>query len=86
MAAVGTVGHPAWSLHNKVAIVTGGSKGIGHGCVEELLKHGASVVTCARDVAPLVGLQRTAPPGRLRVIQADVSNGAGRKAVLDLAL
>lgn len=40
-------------LQNKVAIVTGGSQGIGRGVALYMAKRGASIVVCARDEAKL---------------------------------
>ncbi|XP_058115332.1 tropinone reductase homolog At5g06060-like [Magnolia sinica] len=42
-----------WSLQGMTALVTGGTKGIGHATVEELSAFGASVHTCARNEAEL---------------------------------
>ncbi|MEZ4999385.1 MAG: SDR family NAD(P)-dependent oxidoreductase [Bacteroidales bacterium] len=37
-----------WSLAGSIAMVTGGTKGIGAGIVSELVMHGATVVAVAR--------------------------------------
>ncbi|ERN00954.1 hypothetical protein AMTRI_Chr04g187530 [Amborella trichopoda] len=38
-----------WSLNGMTALVTGGTKGIGHATVEEIASLGASVYTCSRN-------------------------------------
>jgi short-subunit dehydrogenase len=59
---------------NKVAVVTGGTDGIGKGLVEVLLANGAKVSTCGRDHDKLYRLQREYPSYPLHTVVADVSN------------
>ena len=63
--------------HDKVTIVTGGSKGIGAGCVRVFVEEGGStVVFCSRSEDEGTGLEREVNakgPGRALFVRADVS-------------
>jgi 3-oxoacyl-[acyl-carrier protein] reductase len=62
-------------LKNKVAIVTGGSQGIGKASALRLAEEGASVVIAARgrELLDQVALEIAAAGGSVAVVQADVS-------------
>ncbi|XP_038053506.1 17-beta-hydroxysteroid dehydrogenase 14-like [Patiria miniata] len=62
---------------DKVALVTGGSKGIGEGVVREFVKAGAKVAFCARGVEVGKALEdevNKAGPGECFFIKCDVEN------------
>lgn len=66
------------SLHNKVALVTGASRGIGRGCAIELAKRGCSVIvnyahskTSADEVVKAI--EETGTGAKAISIQADIS-------------
>jgi benzil reductase ((S)-benzoin forming) len=66
--------------NSKVALVTGGSRGIGKALVEELLLKGLKVIAVARDVQSLGDLAKN-KAGRLQLLAADLSTVAGQDSV-----
>ncbi|XP_062568863.1 17-beta-hydroxysteroid dehydrogenase 14-like [Saccostrea cucullata] len=71
---------------DKVTIVTGGSAGIGKGCVQVFVKHGAKVVFCSRGEAAGRALEsemKTMGPGEATFIPCDVSKEDQIKNVID---
>lgn len=60
-------------FRDKVAVVTGGSEGIGKALVEHLLSMGCKVATCGRNSDKLYQLQILHPGKPLHTLVADVS-------------
>lgn len=77
-----------WILPGAAALVTGGSKGIGHAIVEELAALGARVHTCSRNAAELEECRRRwAEKGegllqQVTVSVCDVAVRADREALM----
>jgi NAD(P)-dependent dehydrogenase (short-subunit alcohol dehydrogenase family) len=71
-------------IRGRVAIVTGGSKGIGFAIAEALAREGARVLICARDAH---GLERAAErlraTGEVAIEAADVRHNADCERIVD---
>lgn len=72
------------SLFGKTALVTGGTKGIGKACVEELAALGAKVLTCSRNATELKEVVKSWRDYGLDAqgVVADVSSKEGREGLL----
>ena len=76
-------------LAGKVAIVTGGSEGLGLACVERFARSGAKVAACARRKDVLergVEQVRRATGGDILAMPADVTKGAEVEAFVKATL
>lgn len=73
-----------WNLRGRVAVVTGGSEGIGRAAVEELARLGARVIAVARDAGRLE--RRVAEWGEQGLavlpVAADVTDPGGVEAIV----
>lgn len=80
---------PAGALLGKVALVTGGSRGIGAGIVTRLAREGASVAftyVSGRDKADTLAAAIEQEGGRALAIQADAGDAAAIKRAVDLTV
>ena len=76
-----------WRLDGQLALVTGGSAGIGLAIARELLGFGAEVTIVGRDAAALerarAELQDDFPDSRLHALVADVADDEERREIID---
>lgn len=72
-------------LNGKVAIVTGGSEGIGRAAAIRLAAEGAKVAICARRQGPLDEVAATirAAGGEVTAVSVDVMSAEALKAFID---
>jgi NAD(P)-dependent dehydrogenase (short-subunit alcohol dehydrogenase family) len=71
---------------NRVVIVTGGSKGIGEGCVRVFVEAGSKVVFCARNAAAGEALAREVTakgPGEAHFVPCDVAKVDDLRQLVD---
>ena len=79
------------ALENKVAIVTGSSRGLGLASAKALAAEGCRVCICARTEAPLLAAAKdlaliAGGADRVLAVAADVSKAEGAKLVVDRAV
>lgn len=83
------MGHAEYDFSGESAIVTGSTKGIGHGIAKALVEAGANVVVNSRtesDVEAVVTTLGDAGPGDVIGIQADVSDPDAVESLVDGAV
>ena len=75
-------------LKDKVAIVTGASRGIGEAIARKFCQEGASVMLCSRSAESVAAIAESlsAEDGNAKSTQADISNKADVAALVDLTL
>src|SRR5512139_2906886 len=77
-----------FSLAGKVAVVTGGGRGIGRGISLAMAQAGATVICTGRTEAPLVATTAAIRDrgGRSLVLRSDITTSGAAQAVVERAL
>ncbi len=72
-----------WTLENKIALITGASKGIGLACAQEFAQLGAEVIMVARNPDTLKAAvdAGSGKSGKIHSVAADVTTDEGRKEI-----
>ena len=75
-------------LHDKVAIITGGSKGIGLGCARTFARHGGTVVLAARgrEVGETVQQELVDAGHTALFVPTDVTSQSDMQSLIDTAV
>ena len=72
-----------WSLKNKNALITGGTKGIGKAIVKEFVELGANVLVVSRNKKDFEELQNELNSNRVDFIEADVSKTVDIERIIE---
>jgi len=69
-----------WSLSDKTALITGGTRGIGRAIVEEFISLGADVFVISRNQKDIDELTKGSP-GKIKGMQCNVTKATDRKKI-----
>ncbi|OGO00595.1 MAG: hypothetical protein A2Y90_04505, partial [Chloroflexi bacterium RBG_13_52_12] len=70
-------------LKGKVALITGGGRGLGVAITQRFVKEGAKVCISGRNKANLEKIAKTLPKGSVAICQGDVTNEADVKRMVE---